>query len=208
MLLCAAAHVGEPRHGCHGVHQVLLDAAFITLVQDTAHVVLYIVLGKLVSQVSEVLAHAFLALVFVDVLQAVAVAGRRRQLCDLLAWDLGALPPDTSLTAGVLQSRIVATEVSTHALLVPCLWATCWQCCAGRSRQTVTCGSRAAWLFSSFVVCRCAAPIWSGLSRRSYMEWSLLGVCRLLIAAPRTVSTKKRPTRDAHRYFGAWRRRI
>ena len=121
MLLCAAAHVGEPRHDCHGVRQVLLDAAFITLVQDTARVVLYIVLVKLVTQVSEVLAHAFLALVFVDVLQAVAVAGRRRQLRDLLAWDLGRCPRHVA-HGGVLQSRFAATEVSTHALPVPCLW--------------------------------------------------------------------------------------
>ena len=129
MLLYAAAHVGEPRHGCHGVHQVLLDAAFITLVQDTAHVVLYIVLGKLVSQVSEVLAHAFLALVFVDVLQAVAVAGRRRQLCDLLAWDLGALPPDTSLTVEYCSLRGYG-GVSTCSSRTSCLWATCrqWRC--------------------------------------------------------------------------------
>ena len=63
------------------MHQVLLDTAYVTLVQDTAHVVLYIVHpGRLVS---EVLAYALLALMFVDVLQAVAVAGRRRQLCDL-----------------------------------------------------------------------------------------------------------------------------
>ena len=117
MLLFAAAHVGEPRHGCHGVHQVLLDAAFITLVQDTAHVVLYIVLGKLVSQVSEVLAHAFLALVFVDVLQAVAVAGRRRQLRDLLAWGHGALPP--TRRSRWSTAVFTAMVVSAHAPLVP-----------------------------------------------------------------------------------------
>ena len=64
------------------MHQELLEftaQAFTVqalLVPDTAHVVLYIVHpGRLVS---EVLANALLALMFVDVLQAVAVAGRRR----------------------------------------------------------------------------------------------------------------------------------
>ena len=99
------------------MHQVLLDTAYVTLVQDTARVVLYIVLVKLVTQVSEVLAHAFLALVFVDVLQAVAVAGRRRQLCDLLAWDLGALTPDTSLTLEFC-SRASRQRRSRHTLFL------------------------------------------------------------------------------------------
>ena len=103
------------------MHQELLEftaQAFTVqalLVPDTAHVVLYI--GNPGRLVSEVSANALLALMFVDVLQAVAVAGRRRQLCDLLAWDLGALPPDTSFTVGYC-SRASRQRRSRHTLFL------------------------------------------------------------------------------------------